>query len=68
MEDWADYITEQYEEYMEKNCICATSDQECPCMSFTQFESYEIQRLEAYWESLYEEVQHDIQEVLECKM
>lgn len=49
MFDWADYISEQYEEYMAENCTCSSSDEECTCMSFEKFSDSHMQDLQEYW-------------------
>jgi hypothetical protein len=62
MFDWADYITEQYEDYMAQNCICDRSEDPCPCMKFEEFEHLHILSVkESYADSLYEEQQMAIE-------
>lgn len=48
IDDWADYASEAYEEYMQQNCTCDRSD-DCQCMNFSQFKNH---LLESYEESL----------------
>ncbi len=54
MDKWDEYVSEQYEEYMAQNCTCATSDEECPCMTLQQFNNYCLDQLEEYKEALCE--------------
>lgn len=65
MFDWADYISEQYEEYMMQNCTCHRSDEECNCITFEQFEANYVQDLQDQWA---QEAWETYQEKLECQI
>jgi hypothetical protein len=65
MDDWADYISEQYEYYMAQNCTCARSDDDCNCMTFKQFEANYIKHLQDQWA---EEAWYAHQEKIECQI
>ena len=65
MDDWADHISELYEEYMAQNCTCHRSDDECNCMSFEAFQEDYIQTLREAWE---ERVWEAHREKLECQV
>lgn len=49
MDNWDDYILEQYEIYIAENCTCASSDEDCPCMSLARFSDHHFKELEDYW-------------------
>lgn len=65
MGDWADYISEQYEDYMAQNCTCHRSDEECTCLSFEAFEEEYLQNLRDAWEK---DVVCAFEEQLSCQI
>lgn len=49
MFDWADYISEQYEDYMAQNCTCDRNGEECICLTFEEFENTHLKDLQDEW-------------------
>ena len=69
MEDWADHISELYEQYMADHCTCASSDEECTCMGFEEFSDSYVEELREAWGTQIVEFHKDAVErqgYLEC--
>lgn len=50
MYDESEYLLDQYHLYMEQNCTCATSEDECLCMTFEQFSMRYIEQQQEWKE------------------
>jgi hypothetical protein len=61
------YLELQYEQYIEQNCTCASSDEECPCYTFDQFCEMHIQQLKNEWAEILYQEQQDVREFAECQ-
>lgn len=52
MYDESEYLLEQYHLYVEKSCTCATSEDDCPCVTYERFCQQYIQELQHEWEEI----------------
>lgn len=52
MYEESEYLLEQYHLYVDQNCTCASSEDDCLCLTYEQFSMRHVQELQQEWEEL----------------